>query len=1304
MPLRAQTPSGPGSEPGAVIRVTVNLVQVDAVVTDKKGQFVADLTAEDFEILQDKQPQRISSFSFVSTASPSDTGRDATTAGESPRETAPQPSPGALRPEQVKRTIAFVVDDLGLSWESTRGVRDALGKFVDEQMQPNDLVAILQTGGGIGSLQSFTSDKRQLRATIERLKWNPLGRGGVDAFSMPDDLSGYPDGQGGDLPPGATQDMMNTQRLDILRGEVRNRSEAGGMGFEVSQSREKYFLVGTLGALGHILEGLRHLPGRKSLVLLSDSINVLTAEGKSTRVLDGLRRVADQANRASVVLYTIDPRGVQHLGVTAATSLTESDPYLIANSRKLEYFEGQSGLGFLAHETGGLFVVSTNEVSGAIGRVMDDQKGYYLIGYRPPEETFDRSFHKIEVRVKRPGLRVRSRSGFAGISDEEPDPAGTDRLLAALTSPFGANEVRLKLTGLFGNDAKGSFINCLLHIDGEDLTFGREEEQTHAGAGREERTYGRYKAVVNVAIMTFGENGRMVEQSRQSFAIRRTTMARQVTEQGLVYTVSHPVRKAGAYQVRAAVLDASSGKIGSASQFIEIPKVNKGGLAVSGIYLRERPPPEQEKGVETPAAERILSSPAMRVFRPGQELEYRFQILNAKVDRVGKRPQLEARMRVLHEAKTVFETESLPLNLAPQKDWKRVFYAGRMKLADDLKPGDYILQFLVIDKLAKGERPSVQWTDFEIRPRHVTALPQGVATTGRVDLPRKPLPEGIAPPQIEFRDLSQEAGLTGVNMLGVRNRKDYLVESGGTGVAVFDYDNDGLQDIFLVNGDLFDRGSLRPRHHLYRNTGELKFVDVTKEAGLVHTGWGQGVCAGDIDNDAYTDLLVTHWGQHRLFRNQGDGTFRDETERRGLAVPERRWSTGCSFLDYDRDGDLDLFVANYVDFDPEKIPKAGEPPRPGQIAECNWKGIAVFCGPRGLPAETMSLYENDGDGVFSDISKKSGISGPKSYYGFTTLTGDFDNDGWPDVYVACDSTPSLLYRNRGDGTFEELGAVSGAAYNIDGMEQAGMGATAADYDGDGDLDIFKTNFSGDTHTLYRNDGDWTFMDETIPAGLAVNTRYLGWGTAFIDVDHDGWKDIFVANGHIYPEVDDSRINETFLQRRLLYWNRGDGQFHDVSPEAGPAIQARHSSRGIAIGDLDNDGALEIVVANMHEPPSVLKNFGERGNSLLVEALTPSGRHAIGARITVVAGELKQIDEVRSGGYHISQSDFRVHFGMGGNTRADIKVRWPDGKEDTFESVEVNQWVTIQQGKGLIETHKFGQATDLAAGNRAGPRR
>ena len=344
--------------------------------------------------------------------------------------------------------------------------------------------------------------------------------------------------------------------------------------------------------------------------------------------------------------------------------------------------------------------------------------------------------------MKRPGLRVRSRSGFAGVADKAPEPRRTDRLLAALTSPFGADEVRLKLTGLFANDAQGSFINCLLHINGGDLTFLREEEQKHTGAGKQERTYGRHKAVVNVAVMTFGDNGKMVEQTRQSFAIRRATKERQVTEQGLVYSVSHPVRKAGAYQIRAAVLDASSGKIGSASQFMEIPKVNKGGLALSGIYLRARPSPQQEEqkeSLETPAAE-ISSSPAMRVFRPGEELEYRFQILNAKVDRVGKRPRMEARMRVLHEAKTVFETGSLALNLQPQKDWKRVFYAGRMKLADDLKPGNYILQFLVTDKLRKERRPSRSVDRF----RNPGAPFGRVAARGRDDWAHGPSSQTLA--------------------------------------------------------------------------------------------------------------------------------------------------------------------------------------------------------------------------------------------------------------------------------------------------------------------------------------------------------------------------------------------------------------------------------------------------------------------------------------------------------------------------------------------------------------------------------
>ena len=483
----------------------------------------------------------------------------------------------------------------------------------------------------------------------------------------------------------------------------------------------------------------------------------------------------------------------------------------------------------------------------------------------------------------------------------------------------------------------------------------------------------------------------------------------------------------------------------------------------------------------------------------------------------------------------------------------------------------------------------------------------------------------------------------------------------------------------------FNRDRPRPRHYLYRNLGGLKFEDVTEKTGLAHTGWGQGVCAGDVDNDGATDLMVSHWGQNALFRNQGDGSFRNEAKERGLTNPKRRWSTGCAFLDYDRDGDLDLFVAHYVDFDLEETPK------PGDAAECRWKEIPVVCGPRGLPGESMSLYRNDGHGVFADVSQKAGVSGRKQFYGLAVLTADFDDDGWTDVYVACDSTPSLLYRNRTDGTFEEVGAMSGTAYSMDGLEQAGMGAAAADFDGDGKLDIFKTNFIDDSNTLYRNDGEGMFLDETLSSGLGVHTEFLGWGTAFVDFDQDGWKDLVVVNGHVYAAVDQANINEKFKQSRLLYWNRRDGAFLDLSREAGPAIVEAHSSRGLALGDFDNDGALEVVIVNMHEAPSLLKNFGEKGNSLLVRALTASGRDAIGARITVTGGGLTRTDEVRSGDHYMSQSDFRLHFGLASITEADIRIRWPDGETQTFQKMAANRSVVVQQGKGLIETHEFSGA-------------
>jgi len=590
------------------------------------------------------------------------------------------------------------------------------------------------------------------------------------------------------------------------------------------------------------------------------------------------------------------------------------------------------------------------------------------------------------------------------------------------------------------------------------------------------------------------------------------------------------------------------------------------------------------------------------------------------------------------------------------------------------------------------------------------AWAQGVASTGVQARPKKPLPPGLTAPKVEYRDIAGQAGLTAVADSGAAKGKEYIVESTGTGVATFDYDNDGLVDIFLVNGGRFgpdDEPIPHPAVYAYRNLGNLKFEEVTDKIGVAHTGWGQGACAGDFDNDGATDLVVTHWGRNRLFRNQGDGTFQDVTAERGLPVKGRRWSSGCAFLDYDRDGDLDLFVANYLDFDPEETPK------PGEHAQCRWKGIPVLCGPRGLPGETMSLYRNDGR-RFLDVSDGAGVTTDKIYYGFTPLTADYDNDGWVDIYVACDSTASLFYHNQGDGTFDEIGVISGTAYNMDGMEQAGMGATAADFDRDGDLDIFKTNFSNDTHTLYQNEGQLMFMDETVSTGLAVNTQFLGWGTAFLDFDHDGWKDIFAANGHVYPAVNDADINERFRQQRLLYWNRRDGEFYDISDEAGPGILAKHSSRGIAIADLDNGGSLEIVTVNMHEPPSLLKNYGEKGNSILIGLRTAGGRYALGARIKVTTSGGAQIDEVRSGGYHISQSDFRLHFGLADAETADIEVRWLGGPAETFTGVKANQWVEIRRCKkndgekpckSKIKTkQKFtppGQATTEARPDAAG---
>ena len=538
------------------------------------------------------------------------------------------------------------------------------------------------------------------------------------------------------------------------------------------------------------------------------------------------------------------------------------------------------------------------------------------------------------------------------------------------------------------------------------------------------------------------------------------------------------------------------------------------------------------------------------------------------------------------------------------------------------------------------------------------------------------------PPKVKFVDIAERAGLTAKTEDGGDKTKRYIIETTGSGAAFFDFDNDGWPDIFLVNGSRlegFPKGQ-EPTSHLYRNNHDGTFADVTQKAGVGLVGWGQGVCAGDYDNDGLVDLFVTFWGHDVLLHNNGDGTFTDVTRKAGLWHDDVRWSTGCSFVDYDRDGRLDLFIAHYVDFDPQHTPE------PGSGAACLWKGMPVMCGPRGLKGTHSELYHNNGDGTFTDVSQASGVAKTDAYFCFTVLTGDFENNGWPDIYVTCDSTPSLLFHNNRDGTFTETAVEAGVAFNDGGREQAGMGADAVDYDGDGWLDIIKTNFSDDTATLYRNNHDGTFSDVTAAAGLGKNSQFLGWGTLFLDIDNDGWPDIFMANGHVYPELDNRGLNNTFRERKILYWNEHNGRFRDISLDSGAGITAPFNSHGVAAADFDNDGAVEILVNNSHDRPSLLKNLGEHGNWILLKLEgTKSNRDAIGARVTVRVGDQQQTQEVRSGGGYISQSDFRLHFGLGKATKADaIEIRWPSGLLQRSENVAGNRVVKIRESIGIME--------------------
>jgi enediyne biosynthesis protein E4 len=549
--------------------------------------------------------------------------------------------------------------------------------------------------------------------------------------------------------------------------------------------------------------------------------------------------------------------------------------------------------------------------------------------------------------------------------------------------------------------------------------------------------------------------------------------------------------------------------------------------------------------------------------------------------------------------------------------------------------------------------------------------------------PQLPQKSGEAQPNkiAYFVDEAAKAGLTAKNVFGGVDTKKYIIETTGTGVAIFDYDNDGWPDVFVVNGTTLDplaKGTAAPTNHLYHNNHDGTFTDVTAKAGLAHTGWGQGVCVGDYDNDGNQDLFVTYYGKNALYHNNGNGTFTDVSDKSQVAGTGSAWSTGCAFVDYDRDGKLDIFVATYVDFNVKTAPA------PGERASCMWKGVPVMCGPRGLPWGKNILYHNNGDGTFEDVTAKAKIDRTNGHYGFSVSTFDFDDDGWPDIYVACDSTPSILYRNNHDGTFTDVAVTAGAAFNEDGKEQAGMGSTIGDYNGDGRLDIFKTNFSDDTSTLYRNNGDGTFDDVTFAAGLGLYTKYLGWGTMFLDVDNDSWPDLLLVNGHVYPEVDSQHLGSDYREPRILYHNKGNGRFEDISANAGPGITAAASGRGLAIGDLWNDGRISAVISNMSAPPSLVVNQVRSTNRWIAFKTigTRSNRDGIGARIRLKIGDRILVDEVRSGSSYDSNNDMRVHFGLGSATKLDwVEVRWPSGLIERFANTRIDAINNLKEGSG-----------------------
>ena len=553
---------------------------------------------------------------------------------------------------------------------------------------------------------------------------------------------------------------------------------------------------------------------------------------------------------------------------------------------------------------------------------------------------------------------------------------------------------------------------------------------------------------------------------------------------------------------------------------------------------------------------------------------------------------------------------------------------------------------------------------------------QGVASRGIKPTPRGK-PSGL-PFHARFTDIAAEAGLTAPTIYGGIDKKEFIIETVGCGCAFLDYDNDGWLDIFVLCGTRMAGAPPTATNRLYKNNRDGTFTDVTEKAGLRRTGWASAVCVGDFDNNGFDDLFVTYWGQNVLYRNNGDGTFTDVTKKAGLSSDPAQWSSGCCFVDYNRDGFLDLFVASYLEFDFKRTP------RPGENANCTWKGVPVNCGPRGLPPGKLTLYRNNGDGTFTEVSDPAGIKKTFAGYGMTVAAADFDNDGWPDIYVACDSTPSFLFMNNRNGTFREEGLIRGVALNEDGMEQAGMGVGIGDFNLDGNLDIFKTHFVDDTNVLYRNDGKGNFDDVTTQAGLGVETRFISWGAAVADLDNDGNPDLFYVTGNVYPEIEKKLPSYPLKTPRVVFRNLGGGKFEELIDEAGPGVAAQHASRGCALGDFDNDGDLDMLIINMNEPPSLLRNdVSGRNNWLKLKlAGVKSNRSAIGARVVATYGGRKQAQEVLSQSSFYSASDLRLHFGLGSAQTADLEIRWPSGLKQNFANVRANQIVRIEEGRAL----------------------